>query len=152
MPFDPTDPQRLCWDLLVIIPLLGYLLITMPFTVAFDYTPAVRLELVDGPFVSVPGVFFFPFSDSKGQRHERHVLLAPRPPPRLLPPQGGHAAFEIGVDLVFCLDIAVSFCTGLLLTGDDDSAEVWAHRQTASQSGTATAVANSPIPDNPGQL
>jgi hypothetical protein len=69
VPFDPSDPKRLCWDLLVIVPLLVYLMASLPFSFAFNYEPA-----------------------------------------------GAHARFEVAVDLLFCLDIGVSFGTGLLLT------------------------------------
>ena len=45
VPFDPTDPNRLSWDLCVIIPLLLYLMIMMPFSLCFEYEPKVGTDL-----------------------------------------------------------------------------------------------------------
>jgi len=60
--FDPTDPKRQFWDLAVIVPLLAYLLVSLPFSLAFNYEPVGGHEnfefVVDLMFCADIGVSF----------------------------------------------------------------------------------------------
>ena len=52
--FDPTTARRLSWDLCVILPLLAYLTVMMPFRMCFENEPTVRGTPGEEPQVRNP--------------------------------------------------------------------------------------------------